>query len=527
MVLLVIIYFYRNINVFVCIYYMESNHLNEILEYTSIPLSHKTNSGDNGLDSNSSSASNDNTDTPVKINIMNNDEVIIDMTHVQEEDNLVHYTDNHFMSLTYKDLERIRNTNTPSLTFTEDRFIQYNASSNSPVLSVLDSNRGSRSNSNSNSNSDDENDFVEIVGNDNHSHIETDQTNLAVLHNDNVMINRKQHRRHYNKLNYQDVEQSIRKYYTQNSNALCSGEIDILTTFIKGQKNLYIQSKLITQQKLNCLVIPAILISAFITIISPFVECKSWNVGIISGLNAIVTLFISLMNLLKFESSVEKFSLLASLFDNIETSLDLTSSKLRIIQQDSETASFVLSKFNEVETKICDYKLTNAVLIPEEIKVLFPIISHINIFSFIKKTELYKKNLIEKLRDIKNEIYYILYRWDKEDRILRRQLQLTNIPPVQSARHNKLHEQERIGYLYKLKDNIKQEIIEFQYTYSIMETIFTREISFAGQKRNKWWFCLLCHYWKPPTLSYDYLDGITPVMYPYFKDIISEYTRHH
>ena len=73
---------------------------------------------------------------------------------------------------------------------------------------------------------------------------------------------------------------------------------------------------------------------------------------------------------------------------------------------------------------------------------------------------MYKKTLIEKLRDIKNEIYYILYRWDKEDRILRRQLQLTNILPTQTARHNKLHEQERIAYLYKLKDQIKQEIIE-------------------------------------------------------------------
>lgn len=515
---------------------MDSNHLNENLQYTSIPLSHRTNSGDNGLDSNSSSASNDNNnlDRPVKINIINTEEVIIDMSHVQEEDNLVHYTNNHFMSLTNKDLERVRNINTNQLTSPDDGFIQYNASSNSPVLSVLDSNRGSRSNSNSNSNnnSDDESEIVKISDNDNDNdnlkHFEHEQTNItAVLHNDNVLTNRKSHRRHYNKLNYQDVEQSIRKYYTQNSNSLCSGEIDILTTFIKGQKNLYIQSKLITQHKLSCLVIPAILISAFITVISPFVECKSWNVGIISGLNAIVTLFISLMNLLEFESSVEKFSLLASLFDNIETSLDLTSSKLRIIQQESDTASFVLSKFNEVETKICDYKLTNAVLIPEEIKSLFPIISHINIFSFIKKTELYKKNLIEKLRDIKNEIYYILYRWDKEERIIRRQLQLTNIHPSQTARHNKLHEQERIAYLYKMKDQIKQEIVEFQYTYSIMETIFTREIAFAEQKRNKWWFCLLCYYWNPPTFSYDYLDDITPVLYPYFKDILSEYTRRH
>jgi len=56
-----------------------------------------------------------------------------------------------------------------------------------------------------------------------------------------------------------------------------------------------------------------------------------------------------------------------------------------IAQSDTDISPLVLSKFNEVETKISDYKLTNAVLIPEEIKHLFPIISHINIFSFIQK----------------------------------------------------------------------------------------------------------------------------------------------
>ena len=47
------------------------------------------------------------------------------------------------------------------------------------------------------------------------------------------------------------------------------------------------------------------------------------------------------------------------------------------------------------------------VLIPEYIKTIFPIITHINIFSFIKKTENYKKQLIIQFRDIKNEIKYV------------------------------------------------------------------------------------------------------------------------
>ena len=466
-------------------------------EYTSIPISPRTNSFDTGIDSHSSEIN----DVPVKINIVDNGadgQPII--SNVEEELGLTQYTDNHFTSITNKDLERVRNSYTVPLTAREENLIAYKSSSNSPVLSALDSNRGSRSNS------DDE---------------ET-ETNVKP-----DVSYRTYHKRHYNKLNYRDVERSIGKYYKQNqSNALYSNEMDILTTFVKGQKHLYIQSKLLTQQKLNCLVFPAIIISAVITILSPFVECKSWNVGIISGLNAIVTLFISLMNLLKYESSSEMFSLLASLFDNIETSIELTGRKLTIMQhQDNDATSVVLSKFNEVETKISDYKLTNAVLIPEEIKRLFPIISHINIFSFIKKTDLHRKMLIEKLRDIKNEIYFILYKWEKEEKYAQKHIN-TPLSPAMRANSQRERERDRLTYLYMLKDNTKNEIIEFQNTYSVMDTIFNREISGAEHHRNKWWGYLLCNYCKSYTPSYDYLDGISPILAQYFSNIINEFTVH-
>ena len=465
--------------------------------YTSIPISPRSNSDDTGIDSHSSET----IDTPVKINIVDNGtegEPII--SNVEEELGLTQYTDNHFTSITNKDLERVRNSYSAPLTVPEENLISYKSSSNSPVLSVLDSNRGSRSNS------DDEPD-----------------TNGAT-----DISYRTYHKRRYNKLNYRDVERSIGKYYKQNqNNALYSNEMDILTTYVKGQKHLYIQSKLLTQQKLNCLVFPAIIISAVITIISPFVECKSWNVGIISGLNAIVTLFISLMNLLKYESSTEMYSLLASLFDNIETSIELTGRKLTIMQQqDNDTSSVIISKFNDVETRISDYKLTNAVLIPEEIKHLFPIISHINIFSFIKKTDLHRKMLIEKLRDIKNEIYFILYKWEKEEKYARKHNLAIQPPlsPAVRANTQRERERERLTYLYILKDTTKNEIIEFQNTYSVMDSIFNREILGAEHHRNKWWGYLFCNYCKSYTPSYDYLDGITPILSDYFSSIINEFT---
>ena len=135
--------------------------------------------------------------------------------------------------------------------------------------------------------------------------------------------------------------------------------------------------------------------------------------------------------------------------------------------------------------------------------------------------------MIEKLCNIKNEIYYILYRRNKEDRIIRRRLQLT-VPPTKTFNYDtKIHGQERIDFLYKLKDQTTDELYQFKNVYHIMDTIYAKEILFAEQNRNKSWFCLLCHYLNPPTLTYDYFSidrfDLPPILYRYFQDIINEY----
>ena len=136
--------------------------------------------------------------------------------------------------------------------------------------------------------------------------------------------------------------------------------------------------------------------------------------------------------------------------------------------------------------------------------------------------------LIEKLRDIKNEIYFILYKWEKEEKYAQKHNLAVPVPisPAVRATTQRERERERLTYLYILKDTTKNEIIEFQNTYSVMDTIFNREISGAERHQNKWWGYLLCYYCKPPTPSYDYLDGITPILAEYFSNIINEFTVH-
>lgn len=162
--------------------------------------------------------------------------------------------------------------------------------------------------------------------------------------------------RKYRKVSSYQVERSVEKYYYETENNH-STELDILISYMKGQKNIYILSKNYTQYKLNCLLIPSILITAAVTIFAPFIQPFTWSGGFISGLNAITTLLISLSNYLKLESSVDMYAASANQYDKLETSLEFVSSKLLFIDSEAEKSRVILKNIQEVEKKLT--KLNN------------------------------------------------------------------------------------------------------------------------------------------------------------------------
>lgn len=413
---------------------------------------------------------------------------------IQEEPSLKTYTDNHFDALIKRDLENLQLQEDP---FFRQEFSNYR--SNSPVLSVLDSNN----HSNNNSDDDDENKDHYTKRN-----------------------NRRSNKSKYSKLDTNDIKNYVKKYYATSNGDDFTNELDILTTFIRGQRNLYSQCKLITLHKLYLLVFPALIIAAGITSISPFIECDSkLNSNIITGLNGLVTLFISMVGFLNLESAHEKFLILTSLFENIETNLELTSTKFMMLKKESDVSDLIINKFNEVEDKLSEYKLITQITILPEMKLLFPIISHINIFSFIKKTELMKKGLIEKLRDVKNEISYIKHKFEQRQQIHKIKSAVNNDSLTLSPREQYDFKKEtlRLNTLLSLKTSFTNEIIELQNAYSIMDNIFYREIAQAEKKQNKWWFCLCCFYFYKSYDNKEYMKDLLQHLSPSLKELIIHY----
>lgn len=276
----------------------------------------------------------------------------------------------------------------------------------------------------------------------------------------------------FRSLTLAEVEQSIDKHYDDTDNKY-SSELDILITYMKGQKNLYLQSHLLSQYKLNLIMIPALLISSAVTIFAPLIQNYSWSGGIISGLNAFIAMLISLASYYKLESSTQTFYNTALQYDKLETSLEFVSSKIIFMDDLSNLSKVVFEKVNEIEQKIAEIKDWNPLFIPNEVRQIFPVISHINIFSFIKRIESNKKVLIAKYKDIKNEIRYILYRRSNKN----------------DSKINIDRQEKRFQCLCETKEKLKVELGHYRNAYSHIDEIFTIEIKNA-EKKKKWFQCL-------------------------------------
>jgi hypothetical protein len=297
----------------------------------------------------------------------------------------------------------------------------------------------------------------------------------------------------YTKISYEEVERSLSKYY-DNTNNKYSNEIDILITYMKGQKHLYSNANSVTETKLYALMITAITLTTFISVVPPFLPKSDWNLLLICICNAIATLLLTIVKYLKLETSSNTYTLMANLYDKLENSLDFTNNKLLFIGDESEQNTIVLEKLKEIEFKISETKDLCQILIPDEVKHHYPIIYNINIFRFIQKMEAHRKSLIVQFRDIKNEIRYILHKWNRVS--------------DEGETTKKIKEKHRLLYLMELKEKKKAELIEYKHTYNQIDELFMKEIQYAES-------------WGMFTRRHNLLESVNPAIKDYLKLVSS------
>ena len=168
-----------------------------------------------------------------------------------------------------------------------------------------------------------------------------------------------------------------------------SAALDIIASYLRGQKIIYIESKTHCEQSLYLLMFPTIFISSLLTVLSLALETISFGNLIVSGFGAFNTFILGLVSYLKLDAKAESHKTTAYQFDKLQTQCEFYSGKTLFF-----TETDTIGVVEEVESKVSEIKDNNQFIVPESVRCRFPILYSTNIFTEVKKIGI-RENLVK------------------------------------------------------------------------------------------------------------------------------------
>lgn len=281
------------------------------------------------------------------------------------------------------------------------------------------------------------------------------------------------------KIGFNEVKDAVRSTFFSDED-YNSTAFDIIATYIKGQKIIYMEAMTYCVTRLNVIMLPTILLSAIASVLSLTVDKYIWGPIMVASVNAFNGFLLAVVNYSKLDAASEAHKISSHQYDKLQSLCEFTSGKLMMANNTNsnkdEELTTIKKTMDEIEAKIKDIKETNSFVIPSTIRTRFMNIYHLNIFSVVKKIRDQEALLINKLKTKLNRVRNLEY--------------LNKIGFVDN-------EQELTDNINDLNDeisNINSQIISIKTKFTIIDKMFKEEIRRAEVLKRRGWFISSCCY---------------------------------